>query len=395
MNSAMIGWEAVSSAELELFSPGPNTNAYQLRYTPSFRTTIRPPTTELVLGAADIKDLKDRMDRLGSARQQARGPALPGVPRPNMAQDAKTIGEMLFALVIPSDVQADLRTENLFLEIGADEGLLEYPWELLHDGDDFLAAKHYVGRYVNVVRGSSVLAQQRNASWKDDDVLRVLLISVPHPQLRIGEPPYEGLPGAESETKAILDLLLPLGPAVQVTLLKGANATASEVFAAIRDTRFHIVHFNGHAFFSDKAYQSSLVLWDKNMSVTTLRAFFAKNPPVLFVMNACETAASAASGKEWSNSYEIFGLARAFLETGAYLLGTRWRVDDAAALEFARTLYCKMLEGKPLGMAIRDARVACRGDKANDDLSWASYLFYGDPRIYFRKVITAPANPQP
>src|ERR1700732_4027059 len=388
MDKSMIGWQQGSSAELELFSPGSGggSNVFQFKYTPQFRTTIRPPITELQLGPANLDSLKDALNRLGAARR-GRGVAAPppSAPQPDALIEAKRIGQMLFELVIPPDVQADLRTENLYLEIGADEGLLEYPWEMLHDGDDFLSLKNYVGRFVNVTKRSSTLQQQRREKWADD-VLQVLLITVPRPQPRHATS-YEALLRAEDETKTVIDTLLPLGPCVKVTLLKDADATPSKVFDALRTARYHIVHFNGHAFFSDEPYKSSLVLWNEDMSTGILRAFFARNPPVFFFMNACETAATKSGGSEWKSSYEIFGLARGFLETGAYLLGTRWKIDDLGALAFAKTFYSKLLEGKPLGMAIRDARVACKAATSPDDLSWASYLFYGDPRLYFRKLI--------
>nr|MDP9106246.1 CHAT domain-containing protein [Candidatus Eremiobacteraeota bacterium] len=296
---------------------------------------------------------------------------------------AKMVGEMLYDLVMPTDVQADLRAGDLYIEIGADERLLEYPWELLHDGEEFLCLKHLVGRFVNVDRAPS-LGVKPPGTWPEKKIT-MLLISVPRPEDRNGET-YEPLLAAEEETRQILEVLLPLKDEVEVNLLK--DATFNDVFKAIKAKRYHVVHFNGHAYFDNHdQYKSSLVLEDRNMTTGVLRGFFAQAPPVFFFMNACETTATAGRGSEWRDQYEIFGLARAFLDTGAYLLGSRWKVGDDGALAFARAFYRLLVkERRSLGTAIRESRRACKEAMPADDLSWASYTFYGDPRLYFPKV---------
>ena len=220
--------------------------------------------------------------------------------------------------------------------------------------------------------------------------LSILLISVPRPQPR-GKTEYEPLTAAENETEAIVEALAPLEKAVQIKLLNGPAATYDNVYTAIKGGRFHIVHFNGHAYFNtDKAHLSSLVLFDKDLTTGPIVNFLGSRPPVLFFMNACETAAAGPPDQSWEKRYDIFGLARAFLESGGYLIGSRWRVSDAGAAAFARTFYDRLIQELPLGQAIRDARLACRDASDNQDLSWASYLYYGDPRLRFSRVQEPP-----
>jgi CHAT domain-containing protein len=89
------------------------------------------------------------------------------------------------------------------------------------------------------------------------------------------------------------------------------------------------------------------------------------------------------AGQEALNFY---GLAQAFLGTGSYLLGTRWKINDDLAAEFAPTFYAALLkDGEPLGKAVREARIACLKKDA-DDFAWASYVLYGDPRVRFRRI---------
>jgi CHAT domain-containing protein len=382
-----IDWFAGATAQVELFSPGPGAggDTYRLKYTPPFRSTIRPPLEELRLGSEELTPIRDRLNQLAVA-VDARGGGAAGAAAPDdtLLEETKLIGGQLLNLIMPGYVQGELRSSDLFLEIGMDEALLEYPWELMHDDDDFLCFKHLVGRFVNSSK-PAIPSLQRAAATVAATELSVLLISVPQPQPR-GNVKYDPLPAAAAETQAILETLAPLGDAAKVSLLQGPKAKYDDVYKAIKSGRYHIVHFSGHAYFrNDKPHLSSLVLFDRDMSTGPIMGFFGSKPPVFFFMNACETAAAKTEG-EWKNRFDIFGLARAFLETGAYLIGNRWQVGDAAAAAFAKAFYSALVEGKPLGRAVRDARIACRNATGPTDFSWASYLFYGDPRVYFRRV---------
>jgi CHAT domain-containing protein len=174
-------------------------------------------------------------------------------------------------------------------------------------------------------------------------------------------------------------------------MLRGRDATYDNVFKALRQGRYQIVHFNGHAIFDEKnQHASALVLNDRNMTTGEVQRYLAKSPPILCFINACETAKIGVS-RGWKDRYDIFGLARAFLETGAYLLGSRWKVSDKAAAGFAKKFYTSLLkEGKPLGKAILEARKACREESPLDELAWANYTLYGDPRVCFRKIAAHP-----
>jgi CHAT domain-containing protein len=383
-----VAWEAGAGAQIEIFSPGLEADAYayRLKFTPPMRRTIRPPMMELTLGAGELGPIRQRLDRLVGVVDARRG----GEPadardRDDVLDQTRVVGEMLFSLIFPDDVQLELSAAELFLEIGMDEPLLEYPWELLHDGEEFLCLKHSMGRFVNVTKPTIPNFTKPSAAGKG--ILSVLVISVPRPMPRADGTPYSPLPAAASETRAILSTLTDLGDAARVTLLNGPEATFEAVYNALKGPEhFHIVHFNGHASFNNEnPYKSCLALYDIDMTTNPVLKFFGKKPPVLFFMNACETAKAGASSN-WRDRYDVFGLARAFLDTGANLLGNRWEVGDVGAAAFATTFYAKLADGFPLGTAIRDARRACLKSTTPADFSWASYAFYGDPRLCFRKL---------
>src|SRR5205823_645572 len=81
-----------------------------------------------------------------------------------------------------------------------------YPWELLHDGKEFLCLKHFVGRYVNALP-LQASKMREETSPSEFERINVLLISVPNPR----QNNYQSLPGAVAETKALINALSKLG----------------------------------------------------------------------------------------------------------------------------------------------------------------------------------------
>ena len=370
---------------MEIFSPQPGAagGVYQLKYTPPFRSTLRPPPQNCSLGVDELPQLNNDLNQLVNTFD-ARGNQAPNVPGAQQSvgeeplKQMEDIGNTLFDLVVPPYIQADLRPEGRYLEIGMEEALLGYPWELMHDGDNFLCLKHFMGRFVNAASPQQLQVVTRLGT--PHQTLSVLLIVVPRPQRLTND--YEDLTQADAEANKIVEILTKT-PGVKVDDLRGKRATFNAVRQALKAGGYHIVHFCGHAKFNDQSPRMScLVLQDKDMTTGAVVTFVSQTRPILCFVNACETA-KTAEGKDRLN---VFGLAQAFLETGAYLLGTRWKVSDAAASAFAGTFYTSWLrDGNSLGQAIRDARVDCK-KAAPNDFAWASYILYGDPRVYFGKV---------
>jgi CHAT domain-containing protein len=118
------------------------------------------------------------------------------------------------------------------------------------------------------------------------------------------------------------------------------------------------------------------------MSTGQLSRFIGnKKAPVFCFVNGCETALNAA----WEKSYNIFSLAQAFLSTGAYLLGSRWKLADSEAADFALAFYTALLQDKKsIGEATLLARKKLKESAPVNSFSWASYVLYADPRLCFK-----------
>ena len=59
----------------------------------------------------------------------------------------------------------------------------------------------------------------------------------------------------------------------------------------------------------------------------------------------------------------------------ANYMSTYWPVGDAAAKAFSTTFYERVLDGKPIGLALLEGRKAVLQLKEQD---WADYILYGN-----------------
>lgn len=278
-----IDWYSGATAQVEIFSPRSSAqDVYELKYTPGFRATIRPPVAGRPLGPGELDPINQQLNDLVVTLKARAG--APGLAPSAASSSGEPLGQMemlgsqLLDLILPQYVQADLRTGDFSVEIGMDEALLEHPWELMHDGNDFLCLRHAVGRFVNGAPAPMTAQQPVTRVGLGLDELSVLLISIPRPLSR-GETEFAYLPEAEAETDAILQALSNV-PGVKVSTAIGKKATYTEVYNALKQGGHHIVHFNGHAHFNDaKPRLSGLVLFDARHDHGSGREFLREEPP--------------------------------------------------------------------------------------------------------------------
>lgn len=395
-----VDWCAGPSVQIELLSPITSDGNYLMNYTPSFRGTLRPPVTELKVGPKALNPIETRItDLIGKMEGKLRGAGsttTTAVPNEEILEDMELLGDQLYTFLIRSYIPADidLRKSRLYLEIGMDEDLMNFPWELVHDGNDFLCLKQYIGRFVRSKTTQPMFMNPDITLGSSLENLSILIISVPKTD-PIGETKdYEPLPQAEVEAQAMCNLLSEIKN-VRIQYVTPKDATFDKVYLALKRNTYDILHFCGHAYYDDQhPANSGIVLRDKIMQTgqitNTIRGRKDKKLPVLCFINACEstkTVNSTGTKTGEGNRLNIYGLARAFLDTGAYLLGSRWRVKDATAMEFARQFYTSLVKNeKSIGESVFDARNSCKDNVPADVFGWATYIYYGDPRLYFRKA---------
>jgi CHAT domain-containing protein len=251
------------------------------------------------------------------------------------------------------------------LEIATND--VEIPWQLMHDGKEFLSLRLAIGRTIQT--NASFPLKEPKAAGK----INILFISDPR----------EDLPEARLEVPRIIETLDK--SVVEVDVLHGEDATIGNVMDTLmnkEEDELEIIHFAGHVDYdSANPHESLMILRDGGVSAKYIHNLI-EHPPFLVFMNACDTAQDTNSSYA-DQQRKITGLASAFITSGcgAYV-GTTWPVPDAMAADLAIEFYRNLAAGKSFGIALRDAKrvLYARNPK---DASWAAFVLYGDPQLSF------------
>jgi CHAT domain/Inner membrane component of T3SS, cytoplasmic domain len=288
-----------------------------------------------------------------------------------------TTGASLASLFVPSAMQElicrSLEKPNAHLVIIHDQASSIIPWEAFYFKDHCPALDAGVSRLYRLANrtrgGRPILAH--------DVTLRMLVV----------DNPTGDLAGAQNEG----DQLAALYEANRgmVKTLKGADATRANVLAELASGLHDILHYAGHADFVETSpEESGLILRDGRLTAADLAK--VETAPQMIFLNACQSGRMrGAPGKPTidvrrSTFAGHVSLAEGFLVNGiANFIGTYWPVDDVAASRFANAFYAGLLAGKPLSVAMREARQAAKTINSRD---WANYLHFGDPLYVLRRA---------
>jgi len=79
-----------------------------------------------------------------------------------------------------------------------------------------------------------------------------------------------------------------------------------------------------------------------------------------------------------------------FYKYGINYIGAMWPIYDNVAVKSALSFYYDIFNGQSLGEALRRAKqIAYRRsirEGKGQEISWASYILYGDPTIFFEEI---------
>jgi CHAT domain-containing protein len=236
------------------------------------------------------------------------------------------------------------------------------PWELIHDGTDFLCLRYAVGR--RLVSDQAFVTPSRSPSCARDT--KVLVVA----------DPTGDLPAAKEEGQKVA-VLLREKCGFQVDSFDGAALTKKDFLLSLKD--YDIVHFAGHASHDTSSPDESCLLFsDGEVQAFEISRFLANRSPGVVFLNACWSAEELRD----PNSYTpmMRGLGRTFLYAGVTaFLGYLVPVPDISATNFAISFYEAIAQGQTIGESQRRARIQCRDSKMPEDLTWCSSVLYGDP----------------
>ncbi|QFR01154.1 CHAT domain-containing protein [Streptomyces phaeolivaceus] len=315
--------------------PGRDSPPLEMEYT-------IPVSRELVRG------YRDRID------DALTGAAAPGRnPGPGLLRDLERWGRLLYGQLFPP-VQGN--AAELVSRLRASTGPVlvrtnrqGVPWELLHDGEDFLGLKYDLGRRMV---GKRPVLGGRSISR----VGRALVVGDPNGDL----------PSARQEVTRVAEWLR--GRGIACTVLVGQDANLIDVVAelASEEAPYDLFHFCGHV--GNDAGTTALLMHERQMlSEVALQGLSSTGAPPVTFINGCASARES----------EVANICMSFMVMGAKsVVGTRTDVADDGAWQFAAEFYDRLLAGASAGAAVRAARAALR---ARPDAAWASFILYGDP----------------
>jgi outer membrane protein assembly factor BamB len=275
--------------------------------------------------------------------------------------------ELLFTQHIKDKLQ-QAKDQHLILRI--DESLVNVPWELLYDGEEFFSLNLSLGRKV-YTRLEGIEHHRSEITFP----LKVLVVANPRDDLN----------SAHQEGVSVMEMLKQLGDRVAVDF-KSTSVTPQMLKLCIRD--YDIVHYAGHAEYNQTTpLQSGWLMKGGIFSAEDIMAMSNVNKPMpaLIFSNACQSGKSVWKIDESSNQ-QIFGLANAFLLSGVtHYIGTCRDILDKHSGHFALTFYQNLLNGDSIGKAMQKARLEMLNKFGKSSVLWASYLLYGDPSTKYKK----------
>lgn len=276
--------------------------------------------------------------------------------------------------------------------------LMGLPWEVMNEGrisvdgrpSKMLCERFAISRQALIDSGLATSPRSRTSSK-----IRVLIVGDPLlSEFTAREYGARQLDGAVDEARDVEQLFRQLARDLPGTLQLeesdiqvSTKITGNDVRKLLRDGKYDIVHFAGHAIHNEEFVSQSGwllsdgILWAQEISNTLKNC---QSPPWLVYANACESGMS--SPRYQRDRTNVYGLGTAFTNNGvtAYL-GPLWQIGDFVAGQMATDFYrCLLLEratiGESLFIAKRNARQRLEG-AVGGDLSWASMIAYGDSRM--------------
>ena len=310
---------------------------------------------------------------LAPADPSGRVGAEPGDPATIM----QTLGTFMKRMVIPDQMCELLMSQDWSFSITTND--LALPWELMFfessdgkgipDGAFFCLSKSLS----RMPLGKMFPRPERRYPSDPKKKRRMLLIH---------SDPRGDLPAAATEIDTIAQ---DLGDRLDILCLTSDEVDNVCLNEILMGFLFDFIHYAGHARFDSKSPGESGLLLRHGVVLSADKIGALNRGGVLVFLNACESGmvASDAEAQE-PVSYlpdkpePVAGLASAFVYSGAMgCVGSLWPVYDAAAAAFAVAFYHRVLDGDPIGEALRQARVTTR--ELHEGATWASYVLYGDP----------------
>src|SRR5579859_5351274 len=289
------------------------------------------------------------------------------------------LGRFLFDTLLPSALQESLR--HLDAPLLLNTNTPDIPWELLYDGKP--APGHFICQHMSIGRQSS---NQRTQSLRPLSSDRLSVDTSMHKSRKPGRREAQGLtalflvnptgecPAAEEE---VATLCTTLPESVARIILYRQQANQLEMRMHCNTDMPQVLHYAGPVPVATPTSEAHLALaGNSRLDNTTAAQLFQSLPKRPLIVLSYYNGARIGS----LPPYDMEALAASnLMAAGAgAVLTMRWATNTQRAREFTVLFYQEVAEGISLGEAMRRAR-ATIAQRHPDDLSWLSYVLYGDP----------------
>jgi hypothetical protein len=236
--------------------------------------------------------------------------------------------------------------------------IADLPWEFAYDPErkNFLATSE-----VNFTRNVDTAIPADRIPSRDR--LRILVV--------VAQPlglAHLSVDEEIARVKSGFQDLIALGLAEVDVLLDATPALLHQTLEVSRP--FDILHFIGHGEFNEQTGTGCLVFENENQGVQTvdsgiLAQIVCRRGVRLMFLNACET------GKGGRADFNR-GVAPALVAAGVpVVVANQFSVLDVSATAFARHFYWALAQGRSVGDAAREARVAVNYSISGEAIDWA------------------------
>ncbi|MFY9620650.1 MAG: CHAT domain-containing protein [Pyrinomonadaceae bacterium] len=328
---------------------GAITGGYQIRISPQARANLS--NNKQFINAA-LGQMRATRETRQSTRRRPQG---------SIQGELEKTGKFAYGQLLPVSIQWQIQESRAdHLRLDMDEKLIDLPWELLHDGKQFLSLRYALGR--RLVSDQEFVSPHRYVQTAENT--RALIVA----------DPTSDLPAAQREGRAIATLLRDQCR-MKVDEFTKNGMTKTDFVLSLKD--YDIVHFAGHALHgSGSPDESCMRFSDGELTAYEISRFLKGGVPSVVFLNACWSA------EELPESYSpmMRGLGRTFLYAGATaFLGYLIPVPDVSATHFAIYFYQSLAQGQTIGESLRRARIQSRDSSLPEDTTWSSAILYGDP----------------
>ena len=287
-------------------------------------------------------------------------------------------GKMLYSRVFSGELgeyfskslkEVQENGSGLRISLRCDEDVPEIatlPWEYLHDEEDFLITR----RSILISRLPAGVKKKELAPL--DSVLRMLvIISAPD------DPRISPL-NTEKEQEIILEAVDKLEREQKIKVDFTEDATFENIEGYLNERNYHIVHFTGHGINIDGKGHLVFETEDRKAKLIdnkTLSDLFSERGIRLVVLSSCESA-------KGSNK-EAFGDLASMLSQRRIpaVVAMQYSVIDDVATKFAYNFYKTISDGKPVDLALKEARIVMKNSEKSNGLDFATPVMYlSDPK---------------